>query len=139
MGGPRKYLLPPPDHIASARGGFQPDPKFLSKINEKCYGFLGGFWEAQAQFREPFWFHFGLQNPTHFWIDFSIDFLLILASCCIGFLMIFGIVFYQISNSAEFKKMRFRMEGIATIKVEDPQKASKILTESHRKWDRKNQ
>ena len=31
------------------------------------------------------------------------------------------------------------MEGIARIKVEDPQKASKILTKSHRKWDRTNQ
>ena len=31
------------------------------------------------------------------------------------------------------------MEGIARIKVEDPQKASKILTKSHRKWDRNNQ
>ena len=31
------------------------------------------------------------------------------------------------------------MECIAKIKVEDPQKASKILTKSHRKWDRNNQ
>ncbi len=31
------------------------------------------------------------------------------------------------------------MEGIAKIKVEDLQKASKIHTKSHRKWDRKNQ
>ena len=52
--------------------------------------------------------------------------------------MTVGIVFYQISNSAEFQKTRFRMEGIAKIKVDDPQKASKILTESHRKWDTKN-
>ena len=31
------------------------------------------------------------------------------------------------------------MEGIAGIKVEDLQKASKIHTKSHRKWDRNNQ
>ena len=31
------------------------------------------------------------------------------------------------------------MEGIARINVEDPQKAPKILTKSHRKWDRNNQ
>ena len=31
------------------------------------------------------------------------------------------------------------MKGIAKIKVEDLQKASKIHTKSHRKWDRNNQ
>ena len=71
---------PPGKHFTTIRpcslspGGVQPDPEFLSKINENCNGFLKGFWGSQDSFREPFWFHFGLQNPTHFWIDFSIDF-----------------------------------------------------------------
>ena len=51
--------------------------------------------------------------------------------------MMFGIIFDQISNRAELKKTRFRMESIARINVENPQKAPKIHTKSHRKWDRK--
>ena len=53
--------------------------------------------------------------------------------------MVFGIMFNQISNYAEFQKTRFRIEGIAKIKVEDLQKASKIHIKSHRKWDRNKQ
>ena len=41
----------------------------------------------------------------------------------IDLFIIFGFILYQISKYAESQKTRFRIEGIAKIKIEDLQKA----------------